>query len=334
MLLCTRKSPVMQHFISCTVKPFKTEIVEKQNPMMLSKITFSLLLALLVSQTSCKKSNTDTTPAIPKTYTKATVIYKTISGIDPDLLSIDIYHFGQTTATSPVVIYVHGGAWAIGDKASSLDNKINLFSSLGYMLVSINYRLSPSTASTDPNRIMYPTHNNDVADAVKWIYDNINIYGGNKLKIALLGHSAGAHLVSLTGTSNSFLPARSISLNTIKGVASIDTEGYDVAFQCNDNNAYYLNAFGNANTNWNAASPINNLFSGTAYPKFFIAKRGTASRIAVSDAFITKLQSVGITVSQVTGSQYDHEGINNAIGAPGETAITEPLKAFLVQCFL
>jgi arylformamidase len=298
------------------------------------KFLIPLFFAFFTIQTSCKKMDNTESPIIATTYTKVTVAYKAINGIDPNLLSLDIFHFGQTTPKSPVVIYVHGGAWAVGDKANSLDNKKKLFSSLGYILLSVNYRLSPSIASTDTNRVMYPMHNNDVADAVKWIYDNINNYGGNNKKMVLLGHSAGAHLVSLTGTSNLFLPTRSIPLNIIKGVASIDTEGYDVAFQCNDNNTTYLNAFGNKNTNWVQASPISQLIAGTIYPNFFIAKRGTAGRIALSDAFITKLQSVGVTVSQVTASQYDHEGINDAIGAAGETLVTDPLKAFLAQCFL
>jgi arylformamidase len=293
-------------------------------------LTATLLTAMLFSQTSCSK---DETPAVPTTYTKTTIVYKTVSGVDPNLLSLDIYHFGPTAPEKPIVVYVHGGAWAIGDKANSLTNKTNLFSSLGYLFVSINYRLSPTTVSTDPTRIMFPTHNEDVADAVKWLYDNIGTYGGNKQKIALMGHSAGAHLVSLTGASNQFLPTRGLPLNTIKGVASIDTEGYDVAAECNSGNEYYLNAFGTNPTEWSKASPMEQLFSVNAYPKYFIAKRGSPVRIGVADAFIAKLQSVGVTVSQVTGSQYDHEGINNAIGEPNETAITEPLKIFLVQCF-
>jgi arylformamidase len=298
---------------------------------MSKKIFLPAILILSIFQISCSKSD-DTIVATPPT-TNLTYTKNTISGIDPNLLSIDIYHFGQQSASKPVVIYVHGGAWAIGDKSNSITNKTNLFSSLGYIFISVNYRLSPSTASTDPTRVMFPMHNNDVADAVKWIYDNVATYGGNKNKMALMGHSAGAHLVSLTGTGNQFLPARNIPLNTIKGIASIDTEGYNVTNQCLDNNEYYLNAFGNTNTNWAVASPVNNLFSGTLYPKFFIAKRGTTSRIAISDNFITQLQNVGVIVSQVTGNQYDHEGINDAIGAPGETAITEPLKTFFVQCF-
>lgn len=177
---------------------------------MLKHYRFVLLIGLILSLTDCSKE--DGNPVEPTKYTKTTINYKTISGVDPNLLSLDIYHFGQTTTFKPIVIYVHGGAWAIGDKANSLDNKTNLFSSLDYLFVSLNYRLSPSTPSTDPNRIKFPTHNEDVADAVKWIYDNITNYGGDKNKIVLLGHSAGAHLVSLTGTSNLFLPVRGIPL--------------------------------------------------------------------------------------------------------------------------
>lgn len=300
---------------------------------MLKKMTLPVFLWIFILQTSCN-DKAPTEPTKPTNYTKITVAYNAINGVDANLLSLDIYHYGQTTPDKPIVIYVHGGAWAIGDKANSVDNKINLFFSLDYIFLSINYRLSPSIASTDPNRIMYPTHNNDVADAVKWIYDNIKTYGGNREKIVLLGHSAGAHLVSLTGTSSLFLPTRNIPLNMIKGIASIDTEGYDVVSQCNSGNDIYLNAFGNTDVNWTQASPLNQLYSGTSYPKYFVAKRGTGTRIALSDAFITKLQSVGVTVSQVNGSQYDHEGINDAIGAPNEIAITEPLKDFLQQCFL
>jgi hypothetical protein len=83
----------------------------------------------------------------------------------------------------------------------------------------------------------------------------------------------------------------------------------------------------------NEASPINHLFSGTNYPRFFIAKCGSAKKTANSLAFIDKLQSIGVNASVVDGSQYDHNGINRAIGAPNETEITEPLKTFLIQCF-
>lgn len=271
---------------------------------------------------------------VPNVYKKKTREYNSIENVDPNLLSLDIYHFNNVTQKSPVVIWVHGGGWRTGDKSERLNNKLNLTADEGYILVSVNYRLSPFSGSTDPNRVMYPIHNNDVADAIKWTYDNIGTYGGDNQKMALLGHSAGGHLVSLSGTSNEFLPQRGIPLDTIKGVASIDTEGYDVSQRVEEADLdLYKNAFGTDPAVLFEASPINNVFPGTSYPEFFIAKRGTVNKTANTLDFIAKLRSVNVEVSVVDGSQYDHNGINRAIGAPGETAITNPLKAFFRDIF-
>lgn len=287
---------------------------------------------LLLAFVACKKKEEQPLPA---DYTKTTIAYKQINGVDANLLSLDIYAYTPKPETpKPVVIYVHGGAWAVGDKANSISNKVNLCNSLGYVFVSINYRLSPNPAElNNTNRVMFPLHNLDVADAVKWVYDNIAQYGGDKQKMAIMGHSAGGHLASLTSVSPQFLPALGLPVHTLKGAAVIDTEGYDVSIKAGEGEMTYLNAFGNNSQTWKQASPIEHLTQGNTYPAFFVAKRGSNVRIAQADAFISKLQSVGGTVSQVNGNQYDHEGINDAIGAPNETAITEPLKAFFRQCF-
>lgn len=263
-----------------------------------------------------------------------TVEYNQIDGVDSNLLSLDIYYNSALDIKKPIVIYVHGGGWSVGDKSNQIDNKVNLFQSLGYLLVSVNYRLSPFPYElNNPNRIMYPTHNNDFADAIKWVFDNIDQYGGNPNKIALLGHSAGAHLVSLTGTNSTFLENVGLNLTDIKGVATIDTQGYNVLNQIQDNNNLYINAFGtNMNSNIDA-SPVFNIDNGTSYPMFFVAKRGSMDRIAIANNFITTLEQSGISVSQIDGSIYDHGGINNAIGEPNETLITNALKSFLEACF-
>jgi arylformamidase len=99
-----------------------------------------LFLSSLVCHTSCNKDNDPEVLNLPTDYVKSTVEYKTISGVDPNLLSLDIYHFGQTAAEKPIIIYVHGGGWRIGDKKNSMGNKKSLFSSLGYLLISVNYR--------------------------------------------------------------------------------------------------------------------------------------------------------------------------------------------------
>ncbi|MBC7935733.1 MAG: alpha/beta hydrolase [Rhizobacter sp.] len=281
---------------------------------------------------SCKKTSTQSSGNADEPYIKQTVQYKLLPNTAANLLSLDIYHYSNSSLLKPVVIYVHGGGWRIGDKANNPENKIALFQSLHYIFVSINYRLSPNPSQlSNASRIKYPDHNNDVADAVKWVIDSIGNYGGDPAKIALIGHSAGAHLVSLTGSSQLFLPARNIPLAAIKGIATVDTEGYDVTSQSSEE--LYQNAFGTDPAIQVQASPIFNLANVYTYPNFFVAKRGTTTRIALADTFINRLQSVGVNVQQVNGSQYDHEGINNAIGDPNDTVITPALKVFLANCF-
>jgi arylformamidase len=298
-------------------------------------ISLTAFCLLFLSTTACKKNNIQPEPA--KLAGDTTIAYKTVANVAPNLLSLDIYTLANQDPTTkvPIVIWVHGGGWRQGDKKYQVNNKVTLMRSLNYIMVSINYRLSPFDFElNNPNRIKYPTHNNDVADAIRWVYDNIGTYGGDKDKIALLGHSAGAHLVSLTGTSPLFLPNKNLPLTALKGVACIDVDAYDIAdISKKSNEDLFINAFGNDPAILKEASPITHLVQGKTYPAFFVAKRGGANYIQNAEAFILKLQNVGATVSQVTANQYDHEGINVAIGAPNETVMTEPLKAFFKQCF-
>ncbi|MDF7815425.1 alpha/beta hydrolase [Hymenobacter sp. YC55] len=265
-------------------------------------------------------------------YIKRTIPYKYVPNTPANLVSLDLYSYAPLASLKPVVLYVHGGGWATGDKANKLANKLALFQSLDYLFVSVNYRLSPTPAAlTDGNRIKYPVHSTDVADAVKWVADSIGRYGGDPAKIVLLGHSAGAHLVALTGTSPLFLPARHLPLTFLRGIAAIDTEGYDVLTQSSEE--LYQNAFGTDPAQQREASPVYNVTSAARYPRFFVATRGSAARVALADAFVKQLQAAGVPVSQVRGSQYDHEGINNAIGDPQDTVITPALTAFLAAAF-
>ena len=263
-----------------------------------------------------------------------TVEYKTLPKVDPDLLSMDIYHTNRLEANRPIVVWVHGGAWSIGDKAHKIESKVDLFQSNEWIFVSLNYRLSPFPAQiNNPDRIKYPDHNNDLADALEWIYQNISNYGGNPQKIALLGHSAGAHLVSLLGTRRVFMEERDIPFSIIKGVASIDTQGYDVRKKVDENIELYVNAFGDDEVLNREASPLYNIEPGKEFPSFFIAKRGRRARIALADEIINTLEKAGVSVDQVNGNPYSHSEINEAIGKQGETMITEKLLGFFKTCF-
>lgn len=90
---------------------------------------------------------------------------------------------------APVLLQVHGGAWMVGDKRGQANPLMSHLAELGWVCVSINYRLSPR--STWPDQIV------DVKRAIAWVKERIAEYGGDPEWIAITGGSAGGHLSSL-----------------------------------------------------------------------------------------------------------------------------------------
>ena len=90
---------------------------------------------------------------------------------------------------APVLIYIHGGAWIIGDKREQGIPMMHELVQRGWLCVSINYRLSP--------RATWPAHIVDCKRAVAWVREHIAEYGGDPGFIAVSGGSAGGHLSSL-----------------------------------------------------------------------------------------------------------------------------------------
>ena len=114
-----------------------------------------------------------------------------------------------------------------------ITDKANLFTDAGYLFASVNYRLSPDISSGSPDfdadRVRFPNHPDDVARAVAWIADHAEAYGGDPDSILLIGHSAGAHLVSLVGTNPEFMKRVGVAPNQVIGVVSLDTATFDIS---------------------------------------------------------------------------------------------------------
>ncbi len=81
----------------------------------------------------------------------------------------------------PVVIWIHGGGWQVGDK-SEVHIKPKFFNGLGYIFVSVNYRLLPD--------VEMQTIVNDVAESIGWVHQNISDHGGDPSRLLIMGHSA------------------------------------------------------------------------------------------------------------------------------------------------
>lgn len=93
----------------------------------------------------------------------------------------------------PVAIVVHGGSWIAGDKRIAWVEP--LFAPLQqakFTIFTINYRLTPQSP--------YPAMMQDVAAAVRWVKENAKAYKADKSRIALIGESAGGHMVAYHAT--------------------------------------------------------------------------------------------------------------------------------------
>jgi triacylglycerol lipase len=92
------------------------------------------------------------------------------------------------SAARPVVLFVHGGGFARGNKHTEgtpfYDNIGVWAAGYGLVGVTMNYRLAPES--------VWPSGIEDVGAAVAWLQANVAKYGGDPRKIFLWGHSAGA----------------------------------------------------------------------------------------------------------------------------------------------
>ena len=89
----------------------------------------------------------------------------------------------------PVVVLVHGGGWENGDKDTYIQPWFPVLTRASLAWASINYRLAP--------QYHFPKPVEDIEAAVRFLRANANKYRLDENKIALMGESAGGHLVAM-----------------------------------------------------------------------------------------------------------------------------------------
>ncbi len=115
-------------------------------------------------------------------------------------LMLDVYEpTANVYEKTPVVLYIHGGAWISGLKESLNFNRFNQAANTlrasGYAIISINYTLAES------NRSPFPACIQDAEDAVVWLNKNAELYNFDLRNVGLFGESAGAHIAMMVAYS-------------------------------------------------------------------------------------------------------------------------------------
>jgi para-nitrobenzyl esterase len=136
------------------------------------------------------------------------------NGLSSENLTLDLYQPTQIGATavpasSPTILWIHGGSWQTGDKTDDA-SLVSSWASYGYNVVSIDYRLlgdKPPATSGPADAIAplialsgYPSGTaneinaslQDADKALEWLYNNASTYGIDPSRIAVAGDSAGA----------------------------------------------------------------------------------------------------------------------------------------------
>jgi predicted esterase len=123
----------------------------------------------------------------------------------PVALRLDVYRpRGDTEKKRPALIWVHGGGYSAGDKASGVATDIGpTFAKLGYVVASINYRLISSGCGGSNIRpecaIAAFNAQHDAQAAVRWLRANAARCRIDPARIAMGGESAGAITATLAG---------------------------------------------------------------------------------------------------------------------------------------
>ncbi|MBM3128846.1 MAG: hypothetical protein FJ009_09530 [Chloroflexi bacterium] len=298
------------------------------------RIIWLLTVLTLIVLAACNGLDTPTTSSPASTTSRQTpkitkwldLNYYGANSPNPAATSLDIYG-AENLKGAPVMLFIHGGGWATGDKTTAVKYKPEFFVASGYIFVSINYRLVPE--------IQFPTNVEDVAKAIAWTSDNISKYGGDPGRIFVSGHSAGAHLATLVTTNENYLQALGKNLSVTKGCIPLDSAAFDINSVMEEarsrgvRNELYEGAFTSNPKIWTEASPITWVSRGRGVPPFLLVYVADRQDSAVNSRNMAeKLRAAGIRAEVFSAANKTHASLNRQLGLEKDPP-TEAVVNFL-----
>jgi len=246
------------------------------------------------------------------------IIYCRLEG---EYLRMDLF-YPSSGGPWPVLLFVHGGGWTEGDKAGVWTDPVNA----GYLVVSINYRMAPD--------YLFPAMIQDVKCAIRYLKAHAKTYNLDPQRIALIGHSAGAHLVALAGLADERAgwdvgPYQEQSSRVQAVIPISGPYDLDVRFSP-DVEMLIQNAFGSDQRS--IASPVK--YADPNDPPFFIIHGDQDSVVPVQQATLLQeaLLKEGVPVELVVVKNAGH-GLEPITGEifPSSSQIFQQAILFLTQ---
>lgn len=114
------------------------------------------------------------------------LVFATVGG---KAIGLDLY-LPAGVPSPPLLVWVHGGAWTTGTKASVP----LMFVENGIAVASVDFRQSTEAR--------FPAQVHDIKAAIRFLRAKARTYGYRAGKIAIAGASSGGHLAALVGVTN------------------------------------------------------------------------------------------------------------------------------------
>ncbi|MCA5004844.1 prolyl oligopeptidase family serine peptidase [Sphingobacterium bovistauri] len=243
--------------------------------------------------TNCSKEDKDTILPVTEDVIMKDVTYGPHERNKMDVLLPS----GRNTTQTKILVLIHGGGWIGGDKSDfdillNTDNLENLKKEFPNIAIfTLNYRLTTSNAN------QFPAAEQDIKEAMDFIFRNSNSYQVNSNTTYILGASAGAHLAALYTVKN---PS-----SRIKGTIGI-SGAYELKSLYTDGNKEakdVLEAFlggtpQSKEKNYFDASPINFIQPGQTKYLLLHGKEDQLTPISQAEKFETALKVKNVNVQK------------------------------------
>ena len=242
-------------------------------------------------------------------------------------LRLDVYRPRDGATGRPVLVFVHGGAWVLGDKREQGLPMLLHLAAHGWVCLSVNYRLSP--------RATFPDQLVDVKRALAWARDHVAGYGGDPRFVVVSGGSAGGHLAALaalTPGDREYQPGFEDADTSV--AACVPFYGvYDFTNRDGVGHAgmgrllarmVMKSSLDEAREDWEKASPMDRV--GQQAPPFLVVHGANDTLVPVAEArlFVRRLRAASpspVAYAELPGAQHAFEVFRSTRAAHAVLAV-------------
>jgi acetyl esterase/lipase len=232
-----------------------------------------------------------------------------------DRQRLDVYT-PRRASDRPIIVFWYGGGWENGRRSQYRFVGAAL-AKAGYVAVLPDYRLYPE--------VKFPAFVEDGAQALAWVVSHAAEIGGDRQRIYVAGHSAGAHLAAMLAYDGSRLASVGVPSGAVRGFI-----GLSGPYALDPNNETYRTIFAApyALADW---QPVQLAKAGAPPALLLHGEADDVVDVRHARAMAAKLEALGVAVTLKTYPGRGHRDTVAAfaVAAPHKLPVLEEIRQFV-----